>query len=108
MVSEDLLHFHQIQKDCLAKSQLTLSKATWQENVILPDSLEVVEGVDEAGEVPLAHVLLLQPGAGEPVPGVIILGARLGAHVDHELHPGGHLLLHLQRQRERLRSDKHK
>ena len=74
--------------------------------MLLLYSLEVVESVDEPCEMSLTLVLLLQPGASEPVPGVVILGPGLGAHVDHELHAGGHLLLHLQRQHQGLQQNK--
>ena len=55
--------------------------------------LEVVEGVDETSQVSLSLVLFLQPGSCEPVSSMRILGR---ADINHCLHPGSHILLHLQ------------
>ena len=106
MVSGDQLHFHQIQKGFSDKIQGIELYFKLDKKRDICYSLEVVESVDEPCEMSLALVLLLQPGASEPVPGVVILGPGLGAHVDHELHAGGHLLLHLQRQHQGLQQNK--
>ena len=64
--------------------------------------LEVVEGVDEPGQVPLALQLLLQPGPCQPVSSVGVILPCLATHINHCLHPPRHVLLHLEGHRQRL------
>merc|ERR1719462_753911 len=65
-------------------------------------AFEVVKCVDESSKMSLSTQLLLKPCPCQPVSSMGIVPPRSRAHVDHVLHPPGHVLLHLEGHRQGL------
>jgi len=74
--------------------QKLLTEHPVRQGLMIP--LEGVEVVDHSGKLALTFQLLLQPGAGQPVGRVVVVGALAIAGVYQLIDGFAHFLLHVE------------